>query len=222
MTRRIFLFLITTALFLSGHYVLAQTVDDFKEAVSNKGCESIPYRDLRDRCSDKQQYVHGSESCDGQRSCKTLGREVKRQQNLLAIALTNCDALKQSKADLENEKSDVGSDDEELKSQLERKIDQIQAQIDQQQKYIDDLKANIETNRTSVNERIGRGEKCQDARRQVQDVFKDATSKAKDESDDQIKPLAGQLVDKWEESGRSHEEELGGVITVLNLCKDLR
>lgn len=71
---------------------------------------------------------------------------------------------------------------------------------------------------TSKVEKLNR-EKCRDHRNEVQGVFADAKSKAQSESDPQIKTIAAPLITRWDNSTRSHEQELKNVIEVIDNCK---
>lgn len=52
-------------LMLGGTTAAADKLDDFKEAVKQQGCYSIPYSDLRNTCTSQQNDVHPW--CDGPR-----------------------------------------------------------------------------------------------------------------------------------------------------------
>ena len=215
--RRAFLLLIVLLTIWAGHAAIAQSVDDFKAAVDKDGCESIPYSDLRSGCNDKQQDVHTGETCDGPRSCQ--GLETDKFEERIKIENMCLNTLKPLRDGFSNQKSELESDEE--KRLIENVISEIQTEIDAAGSKIDASKRSIEANRGKINSRITTGEKCRKSRETVQAFFDQAMSKAKDESDPDIKPLADQLVSKWEASTRDHNGEVDRVNKVIDDCKKL-
>jgi hypothetical protein len=216
--RKVSLLCVAALTLLWAHVAPAQTLDDFKEAVGKDGCDSIPYSDLRGTCNDKQGSVHSSDSCDGKRSCS--GLETSRFEDRIKIENMCLNTLKPLKDGFSDQKSELESDDE--KRLIEDVISQIQTEIDAAGNKIEASKKSIEDNRAKINERVTRGQKCLDSRQAVQKAFADAIEKAKNESDPDIKPLAEQLVSKWEASSRDHEEPIKAANEVMGVCKNLR
>lgn len=195
----------------------ADKKSDFEEAVKNDGCEAIPYSTLRSRCIDRRSDVRDwcktdKWNCDsGELGVGKLADNIERLKG----------KIESLKSELDNWKSkrSAAKDDNE-KREAEDKISEIERKIYELNGKIDEHKNRIEANKKELRDRIYQGEKCRDYRKDVQEVFKDAKSQAKGESDPDIRPLANQLVDKYERGERTHDDQIEDVKKGISKCKD--
>jgi chromosome segregation ATPase len=198
------------------------------DAAGDQGCVTIPYSSLRSRCEYKQSNVNDNCKVE-KRSCRDL--TVKKIQDNIDGMTGKVEKLNREKETLKSErdsnKSKLSSaKDDSEKRDLENKIKdaenriyELEKQVSELSNRMDQMKKDIENNKYTARERISIGEKCRDHRIEVQGVFADARSKAQGESDPQIKPIAARLVSRWDNSTRSHEQEIRNVIDVIDDCK---
>jgi peptidoglycan hydrolase CwlO-like protein len=194
----------------------ADKLDDFKEAVNKKGCESIPYSDLQSNCKSQQSDVH--DWCDGGRGPVTC--DVGGTRDLVAKLekeQKNLDALNDKRRDLDDKRSHASDDAE--KSRLSSEIDLVDKDIDASKRRIDDLKNDLSKRKDLVNKTIETLGKCIDYRRAVLNVFAYALDKVRGESDPTIKPYAEQLRSKYEESKAGHEQQISNKDNSVDTCK---
>jgi seryl-tRNA synthetase len=202
-----------------GGVAIAASLDDFKEAVEQKGCTSIPYEDIRDSCKSNSEKVQ--EYCKGGRgpmTCDDLDPAGLTKQ--IENVKQKLEDLKQKKSDLEDKKSH--SSDENEQKDLEAQIEAIADQIEKLESKLDEWKDKLEKEQDQINDRIDVGEQCLSYRKAVRDNFVDAKSKAKDESDPDIKPLAEKLVDKWEKGEEGHAKAIELANRAIEKCKEMR
>jgi len=210
----------TATLVISAGVALAYSasLDDFKEAVKHTGCESIPYSDLRSDC--KSKASERDEWCKnkGKFTCDDLDPRGLQQQ------IDNIDGkikdLKSQRDSLKDKRSDAKDDDERKK--LEDQIASLEDQIDKLEKKLDEMKHRLDDEKHQVEDRIYIGQHCLDARNDVQDKFDRARSAADSESDDQIKPLARQLIDLWNKGSDDHKKITADTKTAVDRCKSFR
>lgn len=218
--QRITIFLLASCFVLRTSAASADPLSDFKDAVGQVGCASIPYSDLRGSCRTEQSNLH--DYCDGARGPITCDSEsITRQlKDALDKERKSVESLKDKKRSLEDQKSRANDDTE--KSRLSREIDQVDRDIYDAGKRVDQAIAELETRKKLVDSAIYTIEKCIDYRRAVMNFYAYALDKVRGESDDDLKPLARQLRDKYEESKRGHEIAIDNKKNALDTCKNSR
>ena len=77
-----------------------------------------------------------------------------------------------------------------------------------------------EGNRRELELRRGWNEKCRDGRALIRDIFSDAVTQGKNESDSEIKPLAQKLVPYWEQGQKDHQQARDDAQAAADLCRD--
>ena len=216
------IFAITLALGTS--VAMADKVSDFKDAKKaaddKKGCETIPYGDLQSTCKTQGAYVH--DWCDGKEGPITCGNESITPQLMTNVVneFKNVDALKEKKRNLEDKKSRAVNDDD--KNQIGKEIDQVDREIYEAGKSVDQAKAHIDARKKHVEAAMYTIEKCIDYRRAVLNVFGAALDKVRTESEDDIKPLARELLARYQDEKGGHEEAIQGKKNALETCKNAR
>ena len=208
----------TLAISVGVAFAYTATVDDFKEAVKHTGCESIPYPDLRSDCkskgSDRDEWCKnkGTFSCD-----KLDPGPLRDQINNINGKIKD---LKAQRDDLKDKRSSTTDDDERKK--LDEQIAAIEDQLDKLNKTADEMQHRLDDERHKIDDRIYIGEHCRDARADVQDKFDRARSAASSESDDQIKPLAQQLISRWNKGTEDHRQISADTQRAVDLCKSYK
>jgi hypothetical protein len=203
----------------------ADKLSDFKDAVdaagSDKGCESIPYGDIRSSCKAAQSEVH--DWCDGGRGPVTCGSAEITRQARYAVEKEkkNVAMLKEKKSKLENDKSRASTDDE--RNKIAKDIDQVDRDIYEAGKKVDQAERDLETRKRLVEDAIYTLDKCIDYRRAVMNNFAAALDKVRNESETQeIKDMATRLRNRYEASKSGHEEQITARRNALDTCKDSR
>lgn len=194
------------------------TVDEFKEAVQHQFCDSIPYRSLRGSCKDKGEirddYCKKRES-----SCKNL--DPKGLHDKIDSELNpKIEALRKQRDELKDKRSDAKDDD--ARKSIDEQLSSIEEQLEKLGRLVEEMKGKLDENRRLASDRVDVGQRCIDARNEVTRIFADAKSSARGESDDQIKPLAEQLIRYWESQEPPHAEELDLAQKALERCKAFR
>jgi hypothetical protein len=205
-------------LMLVSSTATADKLDDFRRAKSEKGCKSIPYSDMQGNCATQQDPVH--EWCDGKKGPVTCGREGMSRDltESLDKEKRKTEALKQKKRDLEDKRS-RSSDDSE-KSRLSSEIDAAEKEIYESEKGVDRIKDDLGKRKELVNNAIYNLGKCIDHRRAVMNVFAYAQDKIRNEDESpEIKEIARELRDRYEESKRGHAQAIEHKDNALNTCK---
>lgn len=193
----------------------ADKLDDFKDAASKQGCESIPYSDLQSNCRSQQGEVH--DWCDGSRGPITCEVGVTKDlQSRLEKEQRNRNDLKDKRRDLDDKRSHA-SDDKE-KSRLTSEIESVDKEIEASSKRIDDLKSDLGKRKDLVEKTKYTLNKCIDYRRAVMNVFAYALDKVRGENDPNIKPYAEKLREKYESSKSGHEEQITNKNNSLETC----
>lgn len=197
---------------------LAASLSDFKDAADRKGCEAIPYSDLRSTCQSKSRDV--DEWCKGGRgkwSCQDLDPAglLKQIENVKA----KVQALKREKEDLERARSNAKDDSE--RSSLADKIASKENTIRELEKKLEEWNRKLEEEKGAAKDRMQIGEKCLENRVEVTRVFQSAKERARNETDPEIKPYAEKLVRHYEDGERGHAEEISLVRRGVGMCKSL-
>ncbi len=196
----------------------AQTFDEFKAALAaakdNKGPESIPYSSLRDEAKSKQEKMNeacktDSWTCDGLET-KSLREEIKGRTS-------NIEVRKNDISKLESDLSNGKTDDE--KKEIQNKIDNLKKELEEKTKELEFKETSLKTDISDTDIRIEKGNKCLDARNDVQKVYNEAMSKANSETDPEKKEIAAQLIKYWEDTQKDHEKIFNDVKAGLEKCK---
>ena len=216
-----YLLSITTlsALLASVAPASADKLDDFREAVSKVGCDSIPYSDLRSTCRSQQENVHPW--CDGERGpvkCDANGtRNLKNAQDAAGREL---ETLKDKRREIEDKRAHAANDAE--RARLTTELEAIDKQIDAAKTKIDDLRHDLEQRKDFVDKAIYTLAKCFDYRRAVMNVFAYATDKVRGENDPDVQPYATQLREKYPVAISGHQEQIDNKVNALENCKKER
>lgn len=202
---------------LGASVAIADKLSDFRDAVTKEGCESIPYSDLRGNCTSQQSYVHdwcdgnrGPVTCDSENVTRELKANLERERKKL-------ETLKDKKRSLEDERGRATEDSE--KERLAKEIEQVGRDIYDTERRVDQAVRDLEARKKHVDDAIYTLGKCLDYRRAVMNVFAAAIDKVRGENDDEIKPLARELRDKWEAGKRGHEIQITSRENALDTCK---
>lgn len=220
MRRNVKRFLVAATLTLGASVAIADKLSDFQNAVGKRGCESIPYSDLQSTCKSQQSYVH--DYCDGAKGPVTCGSEgiTRELKDKLQKVKAEVEALKEKKRKLEDEKSRTS--DENEKNRLTKEIEQTEKDIYEAGKRVDQALADLDARKKHVDDAIYTIDKCIDYRTAVMNVFATAIDKVRGETDEDIKPLARQLRDTYEEQKRGHEIAITDKKNALETCKSSR
>jgi hypothetical protein len=220
MKQSIKMILAATLVFGASAVAIADKLSDFKDAVGREGCESIPYSDLQSTCKSHQSYIH--DFCDGSKGPVTCKSEsITRQlEDDVDNEAKNVEALKDRRRKLDDERS--RATDENEKNRLTKEIEQVDKDIYNAGKRVDQAIAALDARKKLVEDAIYTIDKCIDYRRAVMNVFATAIDKVRGESDDDIKPLARQLRDKFEEAKRGHEIAITDKKNALETCRKSR
>jgi hypothetical protein len=208
------------ALLIAASPALADKLDDFRDAVTGDGCDSLPYSDLRNTCRSQQSEVHPW--CDGARgpiNCTAGVRtdDIKRQ---LDTEQQRQNGLKDKRRDVDDKRSRASDDAEKAKWKTE--LESVEKEIEASKKKIEDLKADLDKRKDFVDKATYTLGKCIDYRRAVMNVFEYATDKVRGESDSDIKPYAQRLRDKYPVAISGHKEQIDNKTNALETCKKER
>lgn len=177
------------------------TLNDFKDAVNRKGCESIPYESIRRTCTDK-----GREVDDW---CKSSSRVISCDELDPSGFTRKIENVKQKIADLKRERDELSSKVSNAKEDSERrdledKKKAKETEVYELEKKVENWESQYSSEKTAINDRIYNGERCAGFREEVAKVFYDAKSSAKSESNAEVKPHAERLISEWEAKEPGH------------------
>lgn len=216
---------IVVTIALCGSVASADKLSDFKDAVAaanaRKGCESIPYSDLRSNCTSEGSHVH--EWCDGGRGPVTCGsQDITRQaKNAVETAKRNVEDLKDKKRKLEDDRSRASNDDE--KNKITKDIEQVEKDIYEAGKRVEQAEKDLEVRKKLVEDAIYNLDQCISYRRAVMNVLAAALDKVRNEDETpEIKDLGRQLRDSYEAGKPGHEEQITTRSNALATCKNSR
>lgn len=218
--------LIIVATFALGvSVVFADKLSDFRDAVKagrdGKGCESIPYSDLRSNCKTEDSNV--DEWCEGKRGPTTCVSEDLTRKAKWAVekAKRDVEELKEKKNKLESDKSRASTDDE--KNKIAKDIEQVERAIYEGGKDVDQAERDLEARKKLVEDAIYNLDRCIAYRRAVMNVYATALDKVRNEDETpEIKDLGRQLRDMYEESKSGHEVQINNRTNALETCKKSR
>jgi len=212
---------IVVTLALGASVASADKLSDFKDAVANKGCESIPYSDYRGSCQSQQSQVH--DWCDGARGPVTCGSEAITRQvkDNLEKEKKAVEELKEKRGKLQDSKSRATTDDE--KNKIGKDIEQVEKDIYEGGKRVEQAQKDLEARKKLVDDGIYTLGKCIDYRRAVMNSFAAALDKVRSENETpEIASLARQLRNRYEESKAGHEEQITARNNALTTCMNSR
>jgi len=198
----------------------AQDVKTWENALNymqdEKGCFSIPYADAQSTCSRKQDEVNKWCKNSGPFNCDTV--DPKQLQRQIETLKTRRDELTAERGNLVKAAKDAAS-----AKQPTQEIDASIAKVDAAIAALNNSRAVLErqvleASRT-CNERLNIAKSCRDYRANVQEVFSGVRSRANNETDPKIVPLARRLIAWWDERYRSHEEQLSAVKRAVETCE---
>lgn len=197
--------LITMLSLLAESGARADKLDDFKEAVTKVGCETIPYSDHQSDCKSQQSSV--DDWCKGGRgpvSCAVnVTYDLKTQ---LINEHKNLDALEEKRRGLDEKRSHATDDSE--KSAFDSQIEDIDKDIESSKRKIEDLEHELDKRKDQVQKVIDTIDKCIDYRMAVDNIYAYTSDKVQGENDPAIKPYADQLRDMYEASKSGHAKQI--------------
>jgi hypothetical protein len=206
---------------LTAHPAAAQDrVKDFENAINHaqnspKGtCQSIPYADYQDACVRKQAEV--DRWCEGW-SCKGMD-PVELQKRIEALKVHR-DAVRGEKENLERQMSSLT--DDAAKREAEDKIEGLTDTIESAERQRDVIEKEVEEASRQISDQLYKGKACRDAREGVNEVYRNAKSRAASESDTAIAPLAKRLIAHWDDTEKGHEQEIVEIKLGIERCEKL-
>lgn len=197
---------------LSGA-VAAATLEDFKEAVSKQGCESIPYESIRYDCDDR----------DVNEWCKNSSRKISCDGLDPRSIKTKIDNVNQKIANLKRERDELSSKanratDEKESQSFEDRARARQNEIYELENKIERWESDLSSEKWAIDDRKYNGERCVAAREVIVKAFSDAKARAKSESDPLIKPYAERLISKWEAGEPGHATSIQNYKKSVEKC----
>jgi len=198
----------------------AQDLEDYKGALAmakKDGCTtaSIPYPNIRDAAERKQADV--TRWCKTEyRSCKGLEtRSTREKINSIPTGIKN---LEQQRDQLKSQLSSASDND---KSPMEEKIRNLQRQIDDLNKELDFTKKGLATDISDADKRVYNAKYCVQARKDINDPFKNAMSQANSvpASETEINAIAKQLVSIWQACEKEHEGAIREAQDLITYCE---
>jgi chromosome segregation ATPase len=194
----------------------AQSLSDFKDAVGREGCRAIPYSSLRSSCESKQREIDNLCKVESW-TCDKFNPDGLEQQ--ISNVKRKIEELKKAKSSLESKKS--GAKDDAEKREIDAEISETKKEIEKFEDMMEGWQKKLEEERKKIKDRIYAGEKCRDARQAQAKNFEEAKSKAKGERDEEIKPYAQKLIEKYEAGEKGHATVLGLVKKGIEKCKSM-
>jgi DNA repair exonuclease SbcCD ATPase subunit len=219
-------YLFVVPLLLCSFFTLPVRADDHEERVKafqtainymqdKKGCTSIPYADLQDKCQRKQNEVNKWCKPDERWNCAEV--DPKKIQEAIHMLKKERDELKSEKEELERKKPSVTEDSQ--KREIEDKIKGIENKLYELERTRGVLEKQVSEASKTVNDRMYVGKACLDARPSVQEVYNDAKSRANGEHDPDIAPLAKRLIEYWEAGEQKHKQAIDDTKTGVEDCE---
>jgi len=111
------------------------------------------------------------------------------------------------------------SSDDSEKSSLQAEIDAVNKQMDESERTTNSIKSDLDKRSEFVKTAISTVETCIDHRRAIMNIFAEALDKVRGENDDDIKPLARTLRDRFEEAKSGHEQAITAKENAKSNCK---
>jgi hypothetical protein len=195
------LFAVSVTIVSSVALAQSEKAKAFAEADKyEKGCETIPYENLRSQCEDQAKEVHPW--CDGERGpikCEAVTREITDgiMRNSKAI-----EQLKDKRRELED--SRVHATENENKNKYQEQIEAVDKEIEATERSMQDQMRSLDERKNAVRKTIDNIQKCIDYRKSTMAIFAYSLDKTRNENDPDIKELASSLTDKAEKQKSGH------------------
>jgi predicted RNase H-like nuclease (RuvC/YqgF family) len=204
---------IVAALVLMTGIVLAQSVNDYKDAAEKSGCGLIVYSSERSTCDDRGPRI--DDYCKTRTwSCDGLDPEGLKK-NIEGVK-QKIESLKKERDELQNKKSSAKDDSE--KRDLEDKISDKEKEIRTLEDKVTEWERKIDDEKKEIRNRLSVGKQCKDYRVDVQKAFADAKYKFERESSPEIKPFAEKIVKKIESEESGHKTAIEIVQRGIEKC----
>lgn len=202
----------------SNSLAVADKADDFKDAATKTGCESIPYSDQRNQCRSQQAYVdewckgsRGPTSCTPNAKVTLINKQVTEYREL--------DELSNKRKEVE-EKRARASDDSEKRKWTDA-LEDLDKKINESKRTLDQLAKEISSYKDRVHQTIDTLNKCIDYREAVMNVFSYSTDKVRGDasSDQALRPYAQTLLDEWAGEIKGHRKQIEEKQNAIETCK---
>ena len=199
---------------LVGSVVVAQSVNDFKDASEKTGCGLIPYSSYRSVCDDRGPRIDDfckkrTWSCDGL-DPEGIKKNIENVKSKL-------ESLKKELADLQSKKSNAKDDSE--KRDLESKISDKEKEIKVLEDKVTDWQRKLDDEKKEIGTRLAVGKQCREYRVDVQRAFADTKSKLQSESSPEVKPHAEKIIKRIEAGESGHKTEIELVDKGIYKCE---
>lgn len=195
----------------------ADQLSEFQKAADSgaKGCDSIPFSSIQERCRDKRDDVDGYCKTD-ESGCRELNTYARQQELQQADSkLNDLDRARQEA----RSKRDSSTDTSE-KSRWENEVSQIERAIDEQKRSRETIAKTIEDYKYQAQGRIEKAKRCREARIDAVELFDEAQDKVKEaESNPDLKPFVPTLLAKYEDAERGHTIAIKETQERLLLCE---
>jgi hypothetical protein len=210
-----------------ANVVSAGVLEDYQQAHRNlkegkRPCETIPYSDLRDQCLRNSEIVNNN--CKiVQWSCEGESREFHDTKGLLndrRARLARIEELTKENGK-QNDKLRESKDQNEI-GNLKKVIETNERETLELKRAVDTSEREIAVRREKIQKRIEWAKRCIDNREDVQKVFESTISKARSESDDRIRSMRDELLNKWEPSVKEHNQPKDDIKNGIRKCEEMR
>jgi hypothetical protein len=193
----------------------ADKLDEYKKAKGQKYCESIPDSDRQSDCRTAQGNV--KDFCD-EITCNGLSFKDR-----VSVANRTKDEISRLESEIRELDSKISSANEDDKKRLQYDRDGKQKELEEKKRDLESLDKEINDTKLQIQGRIEKGNRCRNARLEVQKVFlraeKDAESDG--QSNEEIKKIASEdLIPHWNEEGVKHTNEIVTTQGILEKCTE--
>jgi hypothetical protein len=218
MKRRSATAVVTSMLILSGT-AHAGIQEDIDRIVADKksGCKSIPFSGLDSTCENKQSNVN--EYCKEEKfTCYSLGTagdlaNIERIKGKLS-------SLGERKRDLVS-KRDAAKDDAE-RSALGNEIAKVDDETAELGRRVDDMQRRVAQTKSQAEPRIGVGQRCREARIDVDEVFGNAQGKLRALDANIVESANAQsLLAHWKSEEEGHVRQIKSVQEAVINCQEV-
>jgi len=198
---------------LATRIVVAQSVNDFKNAADSKGCGLIVYSSQRSTCDDRGPRIEDyckrrTWSCDGL-DPEGIKKNIENVKGKI-------ESLKKERDELESKKN--GSKDDSEKRDLDNKIADKKKEIEQKEALVAEWQRKIEDEKKEIAARLSIGKQCREYRVDVQKAFAETKSKLQSESNADVKPHAEKIIKKIESEESGHKDAIDFVDKGIYKC----
>jgi len=171
------------------------TLEQFKNASEKRGCNAIPYSDLKRDCKSKQQEKDSE--CKGYSCDPKAAKKLKTEVNKTAKAIDDFE--------------DTDQDENTYSKEFRKKLSRIEDEFEEMQ---DEAKS-----------RLKKGEACLEARENVQEVFEDVTNKLKSDkskyNNEELDDFIDKLIKHFDEEAKSHDDPMDEVSNACENCEEV-